>query len=367
MNKLRMIIATNGKPSLEEFKSLLSETLDELNSQAKTSKSISRLLGRDLEPHIKKVMDSKAIKTPFEGSIELVGGQKFPDIVAKKYFGVEVKSTNQDHWKTTGNSVLESTRIAGVERIFLLFGKLYEPIEFKCRPYEEVLSEVVVTHSPRYLIDMNLTRGGTIFDKIKISYDELRSLENPIKPIVKHYKAQLEPGEELWWIEDDSEKKPSNLTIRIWSNIPQSLRDGYKRKAMAFFPELFSNGSDKFGRFAVWLISSEGIVCPNVRDIFTAGGKGEVHVGRTTYQDVPRILITLVEDLEATISIVTNSNTDELSRFWKVGVNEREKVLIWINLVQSNVRTIADARHLNIRRLLSDRMAEVKAFRKWSV
>lgn len=110
----------------------------------------------------------------FENTIELIGGQKFPDIVANKYYGIEVKTTTQNHWKTTGNSVLEGTRVDDVERIYMLFAKLASPIEFRCRPYEEVLSEVVVTHSPRYLIDMNLKVGNTIFDKIKMPYDTLR-------------------------------------------------------------------------------------------------------------------------------------------------------------------------------------------------
>ena len=63
--------------------------------------------------------------------------------------------------------------------------QLGSPIEFRARAYEECLSEVVVTHSPRYLIDMNLEKGKTIFDKINISYDTLRKKQNPIKPIIR--------------------------------------------------------------------------------------------------------------------------------------------------------------------------------------
>jgi len=111
--------------------------------------------------------------------------------VAQNYYGIEVKTTTQNHWKTTGNSMLESTRVENVERIFMLFAKLASPIEFRCRPYEEVLSEVVVTHSPRYLIDMNLEKGKTIFDKIKMPYDTFRKQESPIRPIVDYYKSKL--------------------------------------------------------------------------------------------------------------------------------------------------------------------------------
>ena len=131
------------------------------------------------------------IGTPFENSIELISGQRFPDIIANKYYGVEVKTTIKNHWTTTGNSVLEGTRVDGIERIYMLFGKMVSPIEFKCRPYEECLSEVVVTHSPRYLINMDLKEGNTIFDKLKIPYDTLRKEQNPVKPIIDYYRKRL--------------------------------------------------------------------------------------------------------------------------------------------------------------------------------
>ena len=215
-----MIVSVNSDPNRSEFDILLSSTIDELNVHAKkSSKKVATLLGRNLEPYVKDVMTDLAVGTVFENTIELIGGQKFPDIIAKKYYGIEVKTTTQNHWKTTGNSLLESTRVDNVERIFMLFAKLASPIEFRCRPYEEVLSEVVVTHSPRYLIDMNLEQGKTIFDKIKIPYDALRKNENPIRPIVDYYKSKLKPGEELWWMDAENNSKPSSIVIKIWNNI----------------------------------------------------------------------------------------------------------------------------------------------------
>ena len=163
-----MIISANPEPNRSEFDLLLKATIDEMNIHAvRSAKTVSLLKGNKLEPFVRDVMVDLAFGTEFENSIKLVGGQKFPDIVAKKYYGIEVKTTTQNHWKTTGNSVLESSRVKDVERIFMLFAKLASPIEFRCRPYEECLAEVVVTHSPRYLIDMNLELGKTIFDKIK--------------------------------------------------------------------------------------------------------------------------------------------------------------------------------------------------------
>ncbi|MDD2983515.1 MAG: hypothetical protein PHQ74_09005 [Crocinitomicaceae bacterium] len=349
-----MIISINSETERNEFDLLLESTTSELNNHAqKNPTKVSKLLGRDLEPFVKDVMADLAVGTVFENSIELIGGQKFPDIVAKKYYGIEVKTTTKDHWKTTGNSVLESTRVDDVERIFMLFAKLASPIEFRSRPYEEVLSEVVVTHSPRYLIDMNLEKGKTIFDKINMSYDTLRKEENTIKPIVDYYKSKLKPGDELWWMDSNANNKSSNIVIKIWNNLSKEEKLDLKFKAMAYFPELFSNSSDKFGRLAIWLVTSEGVVCPNVRDLFTAGGKTNFINGKIVYQKVPRILLNLFTHVPQILENIINTSAYELSEYWGIKTNESKKIFDWINLVNQNSKKIPDAKHLNVKKILS--------------
>lgn len=352
-----MIISNNSEPNRKEFDFLLGSTLTELNSHAKnSSKKVATLLGRNLEPFVKDVMTEIAVGTPFENSIELIGGQKFPDIVAKKYYGIEVKTTTQNHWKTTGNSVLESTRVNDVERIFMLFAKLASPIEFRCRPYEEVLSEVVVTHSPRYLIDMNLEQGRTIFDKIKMPYDTLRKKENPIKPIVNYYKSKLKAGEELWWMDSENSNSASNIVIRIWNNLSQSEKQDIKNRAMIYFPELFGNRSDKFNRVAVWLATRQSIVCPNIRDLFTAGGKVDIIIGTKTYERVPRIFLNLFNNLPKILENIMQISAVELSEYWEMKTTEKSKVSDWVELVSESAKSIRDAQHLNIKEILTEQI-----------
>jgi hypothetical protein len=350
-----MIISENSEPNKNEFSVLIENTLSELNLSAKhLAKKLDNLSGNKLEPFVRDIMVTQAIGTPFENSIELVSGQKFPDIVAKKYYGIEVKSTTQNHWKTTGNSVLESTRVEGVERIFMLFGKLVKPIEFRCRPYEECLSEVVVTHSPRYLIDMNLPVGGTIFDKMNISYQSLRITQNPIKPIVDYYKTKLKPGEDIWWLEHGENIKASSLVIKIWANLSVFEKQELKIKSMAFFPEVFGNSNDKFGRLSIWLVTSEAIVCPNVRDLFTAGGKSDLQVGKKNYKRVPKIFKTLFDNLHLIISVIQNTSVIELSEYWQTKTTEKSKLDDWIKLVTKEANKIEDAKHLNIRMMVNE-------------
>lgn len=352
-----MIVSVNSDPNRSEFDLLLGSTITELNLHAKkSSKKVATLLGRNLEPFVKDVMTEIAVGTPFENSIELIGGQKFPDIVAKKYYGIEVKTTTQNHWKSTGNSVLESTRVNDVGRIFMLFAKLAEPIEFRCRPYEEVLSEVVVTHSPRYLIDMNLEQGKTIFDKIKMPYDILRKKENPIKPIVSYYKNKLKAGEELWWMDSESNNTASNIVIRIWNNLPQSEKQDIKNRSMIYFPELFGNRSDKFNRVAIWLATRQSIVCPNIRDLFTAGGKVDIFIGSKTYTKVPRIFLNLFQNLSKIIENIVDISALELSEYWEMKTTEKRKISDWVDLVSENAKSIRDAQHLNIKEMLTEQI-----------
>lgn len=326
-----MIISVNTEPLKQDFENLLQNTLLKLEHAAKNKPHyIATLGGRNLEPYIYEIMTQEALSTPFEHSIELIGGQRFPDIIAKKYYGIEVKTTTQNHWKTTGNSVFENTRVNDVERIFMLFAKLADPIEFRCRPYEEVLSEVVVTHSPRYLIDMNLPSGHTIFDKINLSYDQLRKSNNPIDPIKSYYKTKLKEGEELWWMDNE---KPNNIILRMWGNLTPSEKDLIKTKAMIFFPELFSNNNDKFGRLAMWLVQYESIVCHNVRDQFTAGGTKQISFDNIDYGDLPQIYSKLTEQLRHIHKLIASTPSNELTHYWNIPTSEISKYDDWRELV----------------------------------
>jgi len=347
-----MVVSINSGPHKSEFSALLNSTVEELNVHAKKApKKIEQLRGNKLEPYVRDIMADLAVGSQFENSIVLIGGQKFPDIVAKKFYGIEVKTTIKNHWKTTGNSVLESTRVSDVERIFMLFGKLGKPIEFRCRAYESCLSEVVVTHSPRYLIDMNLEKGKTIFDKINMPYDTLRQKKNPIKPITDYYKSKLKPGQDLWWIDQDSEKS-NNFIINIWNNLSTTEQLFYVKKAMVLFPEIFGRRPDKYGRFAIWLVKNEGIVCPNVRDAFTAGGKGDIFVNNKIYKNIPRIFIKLFENIKPIIEILSNTSAVEFNEYWDEKTTEKKKIIDWVEKVSVNSKSISSMKHLNIKQML---------------
>ncbi len=268
-----MLISVNPHPSLLEFQQLMQKTDALLNEDAlKRPDYYVTRGGRLLEDDVKAALDEAAKGTAFAHTIEKISGQRFPDIIAAKYYGVEVKSTKEDHWTSTGGSILETTRVSGIERIYMTFGKLGgDPIAFLSRPYEQCLYGIAVTHMPRYLIDMHLPPGKTIFDKMGVSYAALRTMDNPVAPVAKYYRSRLKAGESLWWTGDSAEETVC-ATIRLWKNISPEEKRLYTMFGCVNYPEIFGGNYD---RYALWL-TAQGVVDPHIRDQFSAGGQEEM-------------------------------------------------------------------------------------------
>ncbi len=331
-----MIYSENRTPTIDDFRSLMARTDELLNNEASGRESYyATRNGTQLESDVCDAVERSAVGTPFEGSIRLVSGSSFPDIVANGFYGVEVKSTKENKWRSIGSSILESTRIEGVEKIYLTFGKLGNPVAFKSRPYEECLSGISVTHYPRYQIDMELPAGETIFDKIGIPYDTLRRMDNPVKPVSQYYRSQLAPGQSLWWAADDVESTSVSPILRMWSTISPSEKRDYTARGLAFFPEVFNS---KYDNYTLWLVTTEGVVNPNVRDQFSAGGQFSFEASEAgqTYTGLPAIAGRVFENRNAIRYLISVADEDYLKEHWGVDEIDDDRLAQWSQIVGNN-------------------------------
>lgn len=331
-----MIFSKNKKPTLEEFRALMAKTDDTLNAEAKGRESYYKgRNGTQLEKDVYDALTRCAVHTPFEGTIQLISGASFPDIIADQFYGVEVKSTNKNHWKSIGSSILESTRNQNVERIFLTFGKLGTPIAFMSRPYEECLSGISVTHYPRYQIDMELEKGETIFDKMGIPYDTLRKMDNPVAPVSHYYKQQLKPGESLWWISDaDIEETVAPPTVRLWSTLSPEEKNYYTVQGYIFFPEILGhNSSKKYQRYALWLATNCGIINTNIRDQFSAGGRVNIVTSKRIYEKMPATFGRIQRYRDLIIETLISATSELLKGHWMMRHLPDNRLLYWCNQV----------------------------------
>ncbi len=331
-----MIVSSSLDAESEQFEKLLDNTSKSLGKDADSRPNYYMSnSGTKLEKIVYEMMSEQAKGSVFEKTIELKAGSAFPDIIAKRYWGLEIKSSIQNHWTTTGNSVLESSRVFDVRRIYLLFGKLCQPIGFRYKKYEECLYKVAVTHSPRYLVDMDTLEGQTIFELMGISYDELRNQEKPIKRILDYYRKLLKPGEDLWWLDSgESEQVYQDIKVKLWGNLTKQEKDYLRNKAMALFPIIFGNGGTKYSRLATWLAGTHGVVAPSLRDSFTAGGQTNLKIGNREYKNVPQIYKRLQENLSEVIDIVRELDIKDTEYYWGILAQENNKLDTWMNLVK---------------------------------
>ena len=316
-----MIFFENNKPSIDVFRKLMADTDNLLNADVKKRESYyCKRAGKLLELDVYEAIKQSAIGTQFEGTIHLVSSSSFPDIIVNKFYGVEVKSTEKNQWTSTGSSILESTRDINVERIYLTFGKLGKPVQFLSRPYEECMSDIAVTHYPRYKIDMRLKKGETVFDKIGISYEELCKMDNPVAPVSKYYKSKLKEGESLWWASENIEEEAvASPTVRIWTALSTKEKETYAVMGYILFPEIFKNASSKkYSRYALWLATQNGIINTNIRDSFSAGGKVLMKTSSGINIKMPAAFGRIKKYRLMIISLLKNIDEKMLKEYWNI-------------------------------------------------
>ncbi len=325
-----MIYAEKKNASEENFIALLEKSRGLLVTEIRADNKITAL---DFEGLVCEKMCEASSGTEFEGTIKQTGVHAFPDIVANGYFGVEVKTTTKDHWTSTGNSVLESSRVEDVKRIFIMFGKLGGQADVRYRLYQTCLPEISVTHSPRYKINMDLPTGNSIFDKMGVDYDELRTSGDTIQKIKSYYRGQLKDGEGLWWIDEETES--SSPIIKQFRTLELEDKERFKVDCMILFPELFKNRAN-YERAATYMITEFGAVSTSLRDAFSAGGQQEVLVAREK-KSVSQMLSQL-HDYALKIARRINEIDEELLKFyWQVPSIEADRIKQWKELIDKDV------------------------------
>ncbi|MEG0835627.1 MAG: hypothetical protein RR413_09310, partial [Christensenellaceae bacterium] len=263
------------------------------------------------------------------------GGHAFPDIVIEFFsgekYGIEVKSsvsTASKAWKINGNSVLGSTKEKVIDT-YIVFGKTALGHQaFRYKRYEDAISNVAVTHSPRYAIDMDIDPSETFFSKSGLSYKQISESEDPIGLVTSYFKSK---GQRAWWL---AESTPA--AIRTFADISAGERASLIGYCFAHYPEVFSTSGNKFSRCAVWLASECSIVSSSLRDNFSAGGKFDY----CDFGRISKIFGTLIENREYVIAALNDSTIKDLHEDWGIKYRPEndgfDKLLDWLQVAASH-------------------------------
>ena len=200
--------------------------------------------------------------------------QAFPDIAIGE-FGIEVKFTTNDTWRSVANSVLETNRIKNVKEIYLVFGKMGGTPEVKWGVYEKCVMHVRTSHVPRF--EVELFPASSLFDLMGISYGEFKDLpmEEKMQHIRAYARGRLKQGERLWWLEDRPDEPEHTLPIqaRLYTKLPTSEKVKLRAEAALLCPQIVQSGRsrNKYDDAVLYLLTYYGVLCHQARDLFSAG------------------------------------------------------------------------------------------------
>ncbi len=336
----------------EAFANLMNRTEKNMNDLSRSNPNyFVGMSPSKLEEESCKIIKATCNGTPFNpDNVILVSGHSFPDIIAEQFFAIEVKSTKSNHWTSTGSSIVESTRNELVDNIYMLFGKLGgTPPEFKCRPYGEVLYDIAVTHSPRYLINMELQKGETIFDKMNTTYDEFRTNDNNIAKVREYYKlkSRQEQKQEMpWWISSEDTEKPVRFSLRLWNSVDSDERKTLTAYCLILFPEIWMPGANsrtKYNQASLWLCSFAQVIFPNIRDAFTAGGKVAFENGKRLpdrYAQVYKTIVDHSQRIKDILDYPTKETIELIKEFNPTLLQGKGLYNTWVKTCCNNVASI---------------------------
>lgn len=197
----------------------------------------------------------------------------FPDIVLGK-FGVEVKFTLNDTWRSVANSVFEGTRGENVEHIYVIFGKMGGQPAVDWDKYDNCVIHVRTSHVPRF--ELQIRPKESLFKKIGVSYNEFSKLpiHERMDHIRRYARGRLKKGERLWWLEDKPEGEHSlPIQARLYMTLEQAEKRKLRAEAALLCPQIVgpANMKHKYDDVTLFLLTYHGVLCPQARDLFSAG------------------------------------------------------------------------------------------------
>jgi hypothetical protein len=255
--------------------------------------------------------------------------QAFPDIAVGN-FGIEVKFTLNDTWRSVANSILETNRIETVEKVYLIFGKMGGTPEVKWDDYEKSVIHVRTSHVPRF--EVEISANHSLFEMMGISYDDFRNLkmEDKMRYIRTYARSRLQKGERLWWLEDNIEAEHAlPIQVRLYTNLPTEEKTRLRAEAVLLCPSVVKSGraKNKYDDAVLYLLTYHGVICHQARDLFSAGS-----VANPKNDDEGGIYIErALKLIEKEIIIASLIMDDALFlEYWGESVPPEKRIMRWL-------------------------------------
>ena len=255
--------------------------------------------------------------------------QEFPDIEVGE-FGIEVKFTTNDEWRSVANSVLETNRIRSVKHIYIMFGKMGGTPDVKWGEYESCVMHVRTSHVPRF--EVQIGAPTSLFSLMGISYDEFRKLEmhEKMQHIRAYARNRLKAGERLWWLEDaPGVEHTLPIQARLYTHLSAEEKIGLRAEAILLCPEIVQSGraKHKYDDVALFMLTYHGVLGHQTRDMFSAGSVGNPSNDDEGGLYIARMLKLMEDHLENAAKRMDSALFEE---YWGRAVKPEDRIKEWL-------------------------------------
>ena len=308
-----------------DFEDFLSELAHELTKSARKEKFKN---AAEFERAIRTSINARG---GYKGQLvdENPHAQAFPDIAIKPV-GIEVKFTENDTWRSVANSIFESTRVPGIDSIYVMFGKMGGAAEVRWDRYEKCVIHVRTSHVPRF--ELEIGTDEPIFDKFGVSYQDFQKLDlhEKMEHIRKYAKARLKPGDRLWWI--DEEKQDAHtlpIEVRMYMNLPQETKRRLRAEGALLCPKIVSSSRtrNKYNDVVMYFLTYHGVLCPQARDLFSAGSVAM----RADQKRGGNYILRALKDIEHEMVMAAHTLEPALFvEYWGADVPKENRIHEWL-------------------------------------
>ena len=314
--------------TITEFESILDKCCSLLTEEAQT-KGFSTSL--QFENRVREILRDLTIS---DNSFQIDFGspaQAFPDI-AMGEFGVEVKFTLNDTWRSIANSVLETQRVEGVKYIYIVFGKMGGTPEVRWGEYEQSVVHVRTSHVPRFEVEIadGTETRESLFKLMGIAYDDFRKLEMRDKmKYIRAYAKKIHPDGKLWWIDDTNEEHSLPIQARLYTNLTSEEKTQLRAEAALLCPNIVKSGRDrnKYDNVVLYLLTYRGVLCHQARDLFSAGSVANPKNDDDGGIYIERALKLLQDDMKKAALTLDNALFME---YWGESVPPEKRIKRWL-------------------------------------
>ncbi|MDZ4846697.1 MAG: hypothetical protein SH857_14240 [Chitinophagales bacterium] len=311
----------------KDFEEILDKLTHQLTKEAKVSVFPS---SKAFENRVRDVLQTFVKKHKIVVDYE-PHPYAFPDIAVGE-FGIEVKFTEKDTWRSVANSVFETFKKKEVQHIYVVFGKMGGEPQVKWQAYQDCVIHVRTSHVPRF--ELEIDAKSSLFKLMDVSYEKFSALpvEKKMRYIRQYAKSRLKAGERLWWLEEKPEQEHTlPIQVRLYMDLPQTEKRKLRAEASLLCPGIVAGSrvKNKYNDVAMYLLTYHGVLASQARDLFSAGSvamasdstRGGLYL-QCALEDIQKEMISAALTMEDALFV----------EYWKESVAPEKRIKRWLEM-----------------------------------